>query len=569
MGPATEHAGDDRYFRRMWERGGPHPDTDEDGVASHNGGPASTESHGGARSGKPLWLRIGSDAEIADKVAADLQERFGQIVFCGQFWFYRETHWEPIPEETLWLAASRYDGALFKTINDKLSRVTLNKTRIDSVLTCMRPGLTSRDFFDKPAVGINCASGFIRFDDHGTPRLEPHHPDHRCRHTLPGHWPATFGAAQRQTSLLNTLLEGCFRDDVDKEEKIDLLAEVAGIAALGLATKILKPKALVLKGELAENGKSQILDVLRALLPKSAVASISPARFDDRTFTCHLDGKLLNAPDELASGDAIASETFKQIITGEPLTVRDLYKSAFEFRPVAQHVYATNNLPSFRGGMDRGVRRRLMVLCCNRVIPVDRADRPYRPQDRSRGAGPAARLGGPRREPRDRQASVHGTVLEHRGAARLDALVRPGAGLAGQRGGSVRNNDGRRPGQKPRTATSGSGRSKRAIRRTSCLRSTASRNACLPPRRNGASRRSAQPRAPCSLGSNALAWAPGTTAVIGASFRDEAAPHTVRSSEMAHGVPVDLSESLRLPACDTALAAAGCSRVSYRASTGA
>ena len=220
-------------------------------------------------------------------------------------------------------------------------------------------------------MGINCASGFIRFDDHGTPRLEPHHPDHRCRHTLPGHWPTTFGAAQRQTSLLNTLLEGCFRDDVDKEEKIDLLAEVAGIAALGLATKILKPKALVLKGELAENGKSQILDVLRALLPKSAVASISPARFDDRTFTCHLDGKLLNAPDELASGDAIASETFKQIITGEPLTVRDLYKSAFEFRPVAQHVYATNNLPSFRGGMDRGVRRRLMVLCCNRVIPVD------------------------------------------------------------------------------------------------------------------------------------------------------------------------------------------------------
>ena len=51
-GAGTEHAGDDRYFRRMWERGGPHPDTDEDGVASHNGGPASTELHGGSRSAK-------------------------------------------------------------------------------------------------------------------------------------------------------------------------------------------------------------------------------------------------------------------------------------------------------------------------------------------------------------------------------------------------------------------------------------------------------------------------------------------------------------------------------------
>ena len=175
---------------------------------------------------------------------------------------------------------------------------------------------------------------------------------------------------RRKASLLEKLLEGCFRNDGDKQAKIDLLAEVAGIAALGLATKLIKPKALVLKGELAENGKSQVLDVLRSLLPRSAVSSISPARFDDRTFTCHLDGKLLNAPDELASGDAIASEVFKQIITGEPLTVRDLYKSAFEFRPVAQHVYATNNLPSFKGGMDRGVRRRLMVLCFNRVIPA-------------------------------------------------------------------------------------------------------------------------------------------------------------------------------------------------------
>jgi putative DNA primase/helicase len=144
---------------------------------------------------------------------------------------------------------------------------------------------------------------------------------------------------------------------------------VAGVAALGYATKLIKPKALVLKGETAENGKSQVLDGMRSLLPKEAVSSISPARFDDRTFTCHLVGKLLNAPDELASTDALASEIFKQIITGEPLTVRDVYKSAFDFRPLAQHVYATNNLPTFKGGMDRGVWRRLMVLPFNRVIP--------------------------------------------------------------------------------------------------------------------------------------------------------------------------------------------------------
>lgn len=41
------------------------------------------------------------------------------------------------------------------------------------------------------------------------------------------------------------------------------------------------------------------------------------------------------------------------------------------FRPVAQHVYATNTLPTFAGGMDRGVQRRLQVLVFNRVIPEE------------------------------------------------------------------------------------------------------------------------------------------------------------------------------------------------------
>jgi len=148
-----------------------------------------------------------------------------------------------------------------------------------------------------------------------------------------------------------------------------LLAEVAGIAAVGAATRIVEPKALVCFGKHAENGKSQVLALLRALLPATAVSSISPGKFADRTFTCHLVGKLLNAPDELGAAEAITSDIFKQIVTGDKLTVRDVYRQAFEFEPCARHVYATNVLPTFKGGMDRGVRRRLMVLTCNRVIP--------------------------------------------------------------------------------------------------------------------------------------------------------------------------------------------------------
>jgi hypothetical protein len=234
-------------------------------------------------------LSIGSDVEIAGRVVQDLVDRFGEVVSCdGTIWRYTDTHWEAIPVEELWLTVHAYDGVRFTTPKGELSVVKLNKSRSESILACMKPDIARSNFFTEMAIGINCASGFIQFDDQGTPMLKQHSPDHRCRHVLAGHWPVPVTEDQKRESLLHKLLDGCFRDDPDKQEKTDLLAEVAGVSALGYATKLIKPKALVLKGETAENGKSQVLDCMRALLPKEAVSSIPPVRFGDRTFTCHL-----------------------------------------------------------------------------------------------------------------------------------------------------------------------------------------------------------------------------------------------------------------------------------------
>src|SRR4029077_11019547 len=148
-----------------------------------------------------------------------------------------------------------------------------------------------------------------------------------------------------------------------------LLAEVAGAVALGYGTKLRQPKALILEGKTAENRKSQVLDLLRGLLPNEAVASIPAAKMGNERFLVGLVGKHLNASDELSGADAIASDVFKAVVTGEPVTGRDVYRPAVDFRSVAQNVFATNTLPSFKGGMDRGVQRRLLVVTFNRTIP--------------------------------------------------------------------------------------------------------------------------------------------------------------------------------------------------------
>jgi putative DNA primase/helicase len=316
---------------------------------------------------RPITLNIGSDIEIAHRVGKDLASRYGQVIVAeGAVWRYVGTHWDNLTDSELRRVVHRYDGATF----GERGTVKLGRGRVDSILNEFMAMHDDLDFFADAPVGINCLSGFIRFTKNcDEPVVESHAAEHRCRHVIQGRWPIDMSDDEQMSSLLSHLLRGCFRDDPDAVDKVNLLGEVAGAAVLGQGTHLMKPKAVVLKGITAENGKSQIVDVIRGLVPTSAASAIPLGKFSDDRFVCGLIGKLLNASDELTSAAAVASDAFKQIITGEPITSRDVYRSAVTFRPIAQHLYATNDLPAFKGGMDRGVQRRLLVLTFNRTIP--------------------------------------------------------------------------------------------------------------------------------------------------------------------------------------------------------
>jgi phage/plasmid-associated DNA primase len=53
---------------------------------------------------------------------------------------------------------------------------------------------------------------------------------------------------------------------------------------------------------------------------------------------------------------------------------RDVYRSATDFVPVALHVFSTNILPSFSGGVDGGVIRRLLPIEFTHVISENERD---------------------------------------------------------------------------------------------------------------------------------------------------------------------------------------------------
>jgi phage/plasmid-associated DNA primase len=319
-------------------------------------------------------LLIGSDVEIAYGVAKDLINESGKPVFDdGWIHRYDGKRWVRITEVEERRAVHCYDGTYYKTAADGDAIIQLYKSKIDSILNEARVVMAQPGFFKGAPTGINCASGFIRFDDDdGQPRLIDHDRDHGCRHVLPGSWSPDMPAEPRPDSMLYRLIYGpMFDGDADADKKIDLVAELLGATALGYATKLAHPKAVILQGVTADNGKSQILDLCRGLLPEDAITSIPPNKFSEPAYLVKLAGKLFNGADELKGSAAIASDVFKAAVTGQFITARDLYRSKIDFRPIALHLFATQTLPSFEGGFDRGVLRRLLVLVFTRVIPQE------------------------------------------------------------------------------------------------------------------------------------------------------------------------------------------------------
>jgi P4 family phage/plasmid primase-like protien len=307
-----------------------------------------------------------TDVEIASLILDDLRKEDSLVYADGNFMKYGESHWETIDENNIFDKIYSYDKSKMES-----SKVSITDNKAKSILSILKNIARDKgDMFKNAPTGINCKNGFIKFDGEGNPTLTPHQKDNYCRYTLPGIWdkelPFIF-----ETSFLKKFLEGIFKDDEDKKDKIRLLSEICGAAALGYGTKLDEPKAIILLGEKAGNGKSQFLDMIRGLLPKKAISCLCLGQMSDEKHIVNLAGIYLNASDELGTSTTIASDKFKTIIMGELTTGCAKYKNPITFLPMAQHVFATNGLPPFKGGMDKGVQRRLLVISFNSVIPYE------------------------------------------------------------------------------------------------------------------------------------------------------------------------------------------------------
>jgi P4 family phage/plasmid primase-like protien len=283
----------------------------------------------------------------------------------GEFYVYNGRHWEVLPMYLVKKAVLPFSNV--GVVNKPKTEVTVNSSDINGTVAVAQVQTADPEYFMDPTIGANTDNCTITLDEAGVATVRDHSEDDAFRFAIEAQFDPSALAYPQDGTFLHKLLTGSFLGDDDAEEKAALLGEILGAAVFGLATRIRQPKAFVFLGETASNGKSTIAGLISILLPKNAVSSISPANLSDDARIINLAGKAANVADEISGN--INGEAFKQAVTGDPMEGRDLYKSAFTFRPRAVHVFTTNRLPTFAGGMDRGIQRRMVVLKFERTIP--------------------------------------------------------------------------------------------------------------------------------------------------------------------------------------------------------
>lgn len=209
-------------------------------------------------------------------------------------------------------------------------------------------------------VGINFANGFLDADL----KMHDHSPKYGKTFTMPFNYiPERAGEAHKWLEYL----EQSWGDDDDYFDKVKALQEAFAATMFGVAPDF--QRAFLLHGK-AKTGKSQALEVLRAMMPPAATASVSPTVWNERFQLTPMVGKTLNICGELPEEATISGRAFKEVVEGTPQNTEFKGQSIFEFKPIAAHWFASNFLPRSRD-TSGGFTRRWLIFDFNRIVPAE------------------------------------------------------------------------------------------------------------------------------------------------------------------------------------------------------
>lgn len=150
--------------------------------------------------------------------------------------------------------------------------------------------------------------------------------------------------------------------------KMEFLYQVVGYCLLKNA---MFQKFFIMVGE-GGTGKSTYTNLIEKLVGPSNASHVGLADFDKDYYLSSIMGKLVNIDDDV-EGKALAyTGRFKSVVSGEFITVRQIYEEPMTYKPFATLIFNCNKLPTI---MDRtsGMYRRIVIVeLNNKVLNPDR-----------------------------------------------------------------------------------------------------------------------------------------------------------------------------------------------------
>ncbi len=167
-------------------------------------------------------------------------------------------------------------------------------------------------------------------------------------------FPINYDSKARCPKFIKFLKE-CLHPD--SESIITVIEEMANILSFN---RLNHEIAVMWIGEGA-NGKSTCLKIIEGCLGKKNCSHVSIHAMQNQRFaTSQLVGKSVNIYADISNRELNNLGVFKQIITGETISVEKKGKDHFDLNSFAKHFFSANEMPDIKDNSD-GVFRRIYV----------------------------------------------------------------------------------------------------------------------------------------------------------------------------------------------------------------
>lgn len=308
----------------------------------------------------PRFLRASSQTALAVAFLAALGLGRPDVArgADGLIWRWTGRVWAPVDDAELSLWFQGLDGLpIVADGGGRPRRASISHSTVSGAtkLAVQRAASLS-PLPPPPGACLALADGLLSLDAEGAPKLAELAPSSWVRHALPMTSAEVLDARPGPWAG--------FLAEVLSADVAEALAELVGLALFGVAARFARAGLLLGAGA---NGKSTALDVIAELFPEG-VASVPPSKWADGPSAVQLRGRRLNVVAELPATGGSASSVFKEVVSGDQITRRDVYKAAAAFRPVCLHLFSANDAPE-TADHSAGFWRRWVVLPFSRTIP--------------------------------------------------------------------------------------------------------------------------------------------------------------------------------------------------------